>query len=92
MKKSAALVAVPASVETEIRPEPVEAGTLVSSDVAVAALIDARVVLIFARLLLAVVSKFVPVIVTAVPAVPIVGVKLVIVGEPGSPTMNDVAL
>ena len=34
----------------------------------------------------------VPVILTLVPAVPTVGVKLVTVGAPGVPTMNDVLL
>ena len=37
-------------------------------------------------------SKFVPVIVTEVPASPIVGVKSVIVGSPELPTTNDVLL
>ena len=43
-------------------------------------------------LLAAVVSKFVPLILTEVPVAPIVGVKLVIVGAVLAVTVNDVAL
>ena len=45
------------------------------------------------KFLLGIVSKFVPVIVTAVPGMPIVGVKFVMVGEPLSVvTVNTSAL
>jgi hypothetical protein len=43
----------------------------------------------FDLLFTAVVSKFVPVMVTAVPATPIVGVKPVMVGRPDPPTTKD---
>ena len=79
-------------VLTEIFPELVAVGTVESSEVAVAALIAERVVLNFVRLLPGVVSKLAPVIVTAVPAVPIVGVKLVMVGGSTWMTSNDVEL
>src|SRR5215471_14716764 len=65
-------------------PEPVADCTVAAMVDAVAAVTSDRVTLIrtlsFAKLW----SKFVPVTVTAVPAVPIVGVKLVIVGAPES--------
>ena len=86
------LVPVPAVVATEMRPEEVARGTVVSMVVAVAVPLAAIVVLSFRRLRLATGSKFVPVIVTAVPATPMVGVKLVTVGAADVLTTNEVAL
>jgi hypothetical protein len=61
--------------------------------VAVAELSVERITLKLARSFATVVSKLVPLIVTAVPAAPIVGVKEVIVGAPdAAETLNEVAL
>ena len=76
------LTAVPDGVVTEIRPKPIAKGTLVEMVVLVVALTVARAMLNFTLLLAGVVSKFVPVIVTGVPGVPLVGLKPVIVGGP----------
>ena len=92
IKKSAVLVAVPATVATDMRPEPVACGTLVCKAVEVLDVSEASVALSFTRLLLLIGSKLVPVIVTAVPAVPIAGVKLVIVGAVESATTKLVEL
>ena len=67
---------------TEIRPEVPLGGTLAGILVAVAELIGARAMLNLTLSFAAVVSKLVPVIVTAVPGVPMVGVNPVIVGAP----------
>lgn len=93
MKKSAELVAFPTGVVTEMRPEP-PCGALVAMLVVVAEVIVELTILNVLRLLSAVVSKFVPAIVTAVPGIPIVGVNPVTVGAPGLPvvTVNDAAL
>jgi hypothetical protein len=82
MKKSDALTPLPKMVVTEIRPEPMPLGTVVERDVEVAVLRIAGPILNRVAFLLGVVSKLVPVIVTAAPGVPMVGVKLVIVGIP----------
>ena len=60
----------------------------------VAELIVELTILNVARSLSALVSKLVPVMVTAVPTVPTVGVKLVIVGAPDGPepTVNELEL
>src|SRR5262249_2496517 len=62
--------------------------------VAVAELTKERITLKLALSLATVVSKLFPVIVTEVPAAPIVGVNAVIVGAPVAPaeTLNEVAL
>lgn len=66
---------------------------MVEREVAVAAVEVAGVKLNRILFALGVVAKFVPVIVTAVPAVPIVGVKPVIVGAPvDSVTVNTCVL
>src|SRR5437667_1006800 len=90
--KSAALVAVPDGVAIVRRPDPVVAGTVAVRDVVVAAdtLVTPR--LIFKRLFAGVVSKFVPLTVTGVPATPMAGVKLVIVGAVAAVTVNTVGL
>ena len=92
MKKSALLTALPLGVATEIRPEPVNDGTEVEILVAVAELTKADMTLNLTRSLVGAVSKFVPLIVTAVPAVPIVGVKLVMVGSIDALTVKGVLL
>src|SRR6266545_2364381 len=81
----------PSGVVTEIRPDVALVGTLVEIEVAVAAVMAARVPLNFARLLCVVVSKFSPVTVTAVPAAPIFGVKPVTTG-PVAATTNGTSL
>jgi len=75
------LVAVPVGVATEIRPEPVLAGTLVLTCEAVALLVAAYDVLTVTRSFAAM-SKSVPLMATAVPLVPMLGVKPVMVGPP----------
>ena len=92
IKKSALLVALPPVVSILIRPDVVAVGTFVSMVVAVAVPLAATVALNFRRLRLAVVSKFVPLIATGVPGVPIVGVKPVIVGAAESLTTNELAV
>jgi hypothetical protein len=92
MKKSEELVAVPAGVATVMRPDPVSKGTLVAMLVAVAEVVSGVPRLNLTRLLAAVVSKFVPVTVTAVPAVPLVGVKEVMLGAPVPLTVKDALL
>ena len=78
---------------TEIRPDVPLTGTLVAILVEVAELTAANVVLNLTVSMTGFVSKFVPVIVTAVPAVPIVGVNPVIVGAPvPAVTVNGVLL
>ena len=86
------LVTVPETVATLMRPDPVAEETVVSMLVAVAAPTEARLVLTLTRLLVATVSKFVPVTVIAVPGVPMFGVKLVIVGGEESPTTKELLL
>jgi hypothetical protein len=84
-KKSWLLTAVPGWVDTEIFPERLPVGTLAVIDVGVELATLARVGVIrlnLTMLLASTVSKFVPVIVTDVPAVPVVGVNPVIVGAP----------
>ena len=87
-KKSVALIAVPIGVPTRIRPDPAFAGTAVVIWVLVALLAFANTVLNRTWFLLATVSKFDPLIVTTVPATPIVGVNELIVG----PTMPAVTV
>ena len=78
---------------TEIRPEPAPLGTVVAIKVAVDELMAPQALLKRKSFLPGVVSKFVPVTVTGVPTVPIVGVKLVTVGMPlDELTVNDAAL
>src|SRR5262249_23893341 len=92
MKKSALLVALPAGVETEIWPDVPPVGTVAPMLVAVALLTCAKVLLKATRLFAVAVSKFVPLIVTPVPAGPMFGVKPVIVGAAEAVTVNDVLL
>src|SRR5580765_5756867 len=92
MKRSVVLTAVPAGVAIVMGPDPVTAGIVVPRDVVVTDETAASVALIFTRSCAAVVSKFVPVTVTAVPATPIDGVKLVIVGAPTVATTKVAAL
>jgi len=82
MKKSALLIALPLLVVTKIRPEPVAGGAVALIDVIVEELTGRIDRLSRARILLGRGSKLVPEIVTAVPGVPMVGVKPVIVGAP----------
>lgn len=92
-KKSALLMALPLGVATEIWPEVPLGGTAAEMLVGVAEVTAASPTLNFVRSFAAT-SKFVPAIVTAVPGVPIVGVKLEIVGPPLAPaaTVNGLAL
>src|SRR5215212_8714241 len=92
MKKSALLTALPFGVVTETRPDVPPIGTVAPRLVAVAVLICAKVLLKARRLLPVVVSKLVPLIVTAVPAIAIAGVKPVIVGAAEALTVNGVLL
>ena len=92
MKKSAVLVALPCAVATDIRPEALAVGTVVEMEVEVAELSSVDLMLTRTRFLLAVRSKFVPEMVTGVPAKPIVGVNPVIVGAALGATVNGNAL
>ena len=91
-KKSSLLVAVPFAVVTEIFPEPLNVGTLVEILVEVAEVAKVFVILSFVLFLVAVVSKFVPVIVIPVPATPIVGDIAEIVGVAEVVTVKFVLL
>src|SRR5712692_3432121 len=94
-KKSSLLTAVPTGVVTEMCPERAPVGTLVVSVVVAAELTAANAGLNRILLLAGDTSKFVPVMVTAVPAVPMVGVNPVMVGAPTTPpavTANGVLL
>jgi hypothetical protein len=73
---------VPFGVATEIGPELVCPGTVVLMLVAVAAATGDTVLLNLRLFLEGIVSKFVPVTVTAVDGVPILGLKPVIEGAP----------
>src|SRR5437879_6453946 len=84
-KKSWVLMAVPLGVVTVMWPDPVCVGTAVTIVLVFADVTAARRVLKNTRLLGELGSKFVPVMVTGVPATPMVGVKLVIVGAPPVP-------
>jgi hypothetical protein len=90
IKKSALLTPLPAGVRTYTCPDEAVAGTLLTRVVLVAEETPAKVRLNSARLLKRLDSKFVPVIVTLVPDVPIVGVNPVTVGAPEAPTTNEV--
>jgi hypothetical protein len=76
------LVPLPKGVATEIRPEVAPVGTAVAIVVVVEEVTAACMTLNLTSLLAGTASKFVPVMVTAVPGVPVVGVKFVIVGAP----------
>src|SRR5512145_37951 len=92
-KKSSVLWVVPPGVARESRPDVAPPGTETEMFVPVDEVIGAGTILNRRRLWLGVGSKFVPVIVTAVPGVPIVGVKLVMVGAPFvAVTVNGVLL
>ena len=86
------LVTLPRGVATVILPDPVAVGTVVLIVVAVEELTPANAVLNRTLLLAAVVSKFVPVMVTEVFAVPTVGLKLVIVGAMDPVTVKGIEL
>jgi hypothetical protein len=75
-----ALVAVCANTVTAIVPVVAPTGTVVDIDVAVLVSTVANVPLKLTVLLAGVILKLVPVIVTGVPAIPLNGLKLVIVG------------
>src|SRR5215218_704138 len=91
-KKSPVLVARPLGVLTAMWPEVADAGTRALIVVAVAELTAPRYPLKDTLLPPLAVSKLVPVIVTAEPAVPTVGVKPLMVGAVPGPTVNGVAL
>ena len=86
------LTAFPSGVVTVMLPDDAPVGTVASMLVAVVELTDARTPLKVTRLLDGVVWKFVPVMVTVPPGEPAVGVKLVMVGAPGLPTIKDALL
>ena len=93
MKRSPLLTAVPPGVVTEMRPDPVDDGTLVPNELAVAVVTVPSVMLKRALLFAYAGSKFVPLIVSGVPIVAIPGLKPLIVGAPPAPpTMNDALL
>src|SRR5438046_10710629 len=81
MKKSPLLMPLPSAVVTEIRPEPVPGGTVVKIEVPVEELIAPRPTLKRRSFLPGVVSKFVPLTITAVQRGTMVGAKLVIVAR-----------
>ena len=83
-KKSEALTASPAFVCTLKRPDIALSGMVVDNDVGVPETTGVSDWFSPMRLFNAIVSKCVPVIVTAVDTPPIAGVKLVIVGSPAS--------
>ena len=89
--KSPELTAVPRGVLTVLLPEPASDGTDVVREVEVAAVIVVAVILKLVRSFGGRGSKFVPLIVTDVPARPIAGVNPVIVGVRLA-TVNAVAL
>ena len=93
MKKSDVLVALPNGVVTEIRPEPA-CGTLAPMLVPVDDVTVPFTILNAARSFATTVSKLVPLIVTAVPGTPIVGVNPLMVGAPAGPvvTVNELEL
>jgi len=84
----------PCGVATVICPEPVPPGTAAVRLVTVEAAVGENATLLNStRLFAAAESKFVPVMVTDVPAIPIEGVKPVIVGAPvGAPTTKAAEL
>jgi hypothetical protein len=86
------LTACPAGVATEIRPEVPLAGTVALIVVGVTVLTVPSPTLNLTRLFAGAGSKFVPVMLTAVPAWPIEGVKPVIVGAPEELTVKGVLL
>jgi hypothetical protein len=90
--KSLVLTAEPFKVETLTFPDVADAGTVVASDVDVALPIAAGVALNLSELRLAIVSKFVPLTVTLVPATAVVGENPEIVGAVEATTANVVAL
>jgi hypothetical protein len=92
MKKSPLLVPFPKTVVTEIRPDPTFVGTVAFRVVAVAEVGSESVTLNLKKLSVGVVLKLVPVMETAVPGTPIVGVNEVMVGDFKLPTTNDVLL
>jgi len=92
IKKSSALVAFPNAVATDIRPDPVPVGTVATRDAPVEALTVERPLLNSTLFFQGVGLKFVPVIVTDVPGVPIAGVNPVIVGALVGPTVKTSAL
>jgi len=80
-------------VDTDICPEPVDAATAVAIVEDVTDVMTWLVRPNFKRSFATAESKFVPVIVTAVPTVPMPGVKLLIVGNPEpAVTAKDVLL
>jgi hypothetical protein len=81
--KSVLLVAVWLFTCTDIFPVEVPEGTVVVSEVAVAAVTVAVVPLNLTILLTVVVEKLLPVMVTVVPTVPLAGLKLLITGAGG---------
>ena len=90
--KLVALIAVLPATVTVITPVVAPAGTVVVMDVAVLDVDVASVPLNRTVLLPGVALKFVPVMVTVVPIGPVVGVKKVMVGSVGAPTVKSVAL
>jgi len=79
-------------VATEIRPDVAAEGTLVAIVVSDAELTTELVMLNFTLLLAGTSSKLAPVMLTAVPAIPIVGENPVMVGAPVGPTVKFVLL
>ena len=77
---------------TETFPEPLIVGTVVEILVEVAELTVEFVILNLVLFFDAVVSKFVPLMVTLVPEAPMVGDRLVIVGAVDAATVNEVLL
>src|SRR6267154_492127 len=90
MKKSWPLPATPEIFEMVIRPDPAAAGTTVAIEVVPLKVIAGCAVTLNLRVLFAAVgSTFVPVIVTGVPAVSMLGVTLVMLRTDA--TVNGVA-
>jgi hypothetical protein len=94
MNRSAVLTAIPPSVVTLTRPDPVEDGTVMPMAVGVAVLGEPGVVLTRVLLFAGTVSKFAPLMMTAAPAGAMEGVNPEIVGGLIGlpPTVKEVAL
>jgi hypothetical protein len=90
--KSAELVAVPSGVVTDILPVVAPAGTVAFTDVAVISVIVLTATAVPLNLIEVIPPKFVPLIVTTVPTIPLAGVKELKVGDVGALTIKLVIL
>ena len=84
MKKSPLLMDLPAGVVSAMGPDPIPGGTTASTTVAFAESTKARVWLKVTLLLAGTRSKFVPLMATWVPTVPMAGLNPVMTGASGA--------